>query len=121
MSHEHKLDVDSYFSEVIIYFTPLSVLEHLGHPDIVWGSPEHIRRLEGQDDGPFRLYNTYEVKENDVQHLAIFDNDGDPWIAIVTKDNYISFFHCQDPGMIILKCPEHPNFHFQVCNILFTS
>ncbi|KXN90104.1 hypothetical protein AN958_05109 [Leucoagaricus sp. SymC.cos] len=112
-SHDHKIDVYPYFSEVLVYFISLPTLEYLGDPNLTWGSPEHKRRLEEQTKAPFRLCNQFEVKENDVQHVAMFDSGGEAWLAVVTRDNYISFLHVGQPGMIVLKCPEHAAFQLQ--------
>lgn len=118
MSHEHPLDVYPYFSEVMVYFTPMDVIEYLSDPNLVWRSTEHIRRLEEQDS-PFRLCSSFEITEGEVQHVVTFNNDGVPWVALVTRDLYISFFSCGQPEMIVLKCSEHPDFHSQsICGIL---
>lgn len=122
LSGEHKIDVPfPYFSEVLVFFTPLSVLEHLCDPSIEWGSEEHRRRLEQQSLPPLRLANNYEVSENDVQHVAMFDNDGEAWMAVVTKQHYIAFFHCGHSDVIVLKCTEHPEFALQVSVFISSS
>jgi len=113
MSHEHPLQVPPYFSEVLVYCVPMNVLEYIGDPNIVWGSPEHERRLLEYTDGPFHFLTSIEI-DGDINHLASFDNEGAPWVVIVTNDLYISFYNCRMSYPILLKCTEHPDFDYEV-------
>ncbi|KAJ3559570.1 hypothetical protein NP233_g11232 [Leucocoprinus birnbaumii] len=113
LSHEHPVDVPPYFTEVLVYFTSMEVLEEISDPNLVWGSPEHIQKVQAHPGGPFRLCTTLEVAEGEIQDIATFDNDGTPWIAVVTRDTYISFFSCGPQRQIILKCADHPGFWAQ--------
>ena len=126
MSHEHPLQVPPYFSEVLVFYVPMNVLEYISDPNIVWGSPEHERRLEEQSSGPFHFLTSIEI-DSDISQLASFDNEGAPWVVIVTNDLYISFYNCRMPYPVILKCTDHPDFDYEVRVIqivritLFTS
>lgn len=91
----------------------MNVLEYIGDPNIIWGSSEHVRRLLEQNDGPFRFLTSIEI-DGEIGHLASFENDGAPWVVIVTKDLYISFYNCGMPHPIHLKCTEHPDFDYEV-------
>lgn len=118
-SHEHEVEIPGdYFSGIMVYYTPLPVLEYLGDPNIVWSSDEHHRRMAEQRKPPLQLYSGFEVTQADVQHIAMFDNEGDIWTAIVTQNNHISFIHRNVADSVLLRCRDHPAFHAQVSHTL---
>ncbi|KAF9453898.1 hypothetical protein P691DRAFT_694151 [Macrolepiota fuliginosa MF-IS2] len=113
LSHQHVVDIpEPHFSEVMVFYTPLSVIEYLSDPNLVWRSPEHRSRAEEQTEPPLQRCATWETREN-IQHISMFDNDGEAWMAIVTQHKYIHFVHLNETEAIYLHTQDHPDFHTQ--------
>lgn len=94
----------------MVFFTPLGALENLGDPNIIWGSEDHMHRLEQQTRPPFEELTAFEVSDTEIQHLLILENDGEVWVVVVTHDCNISFVHCGQPGRVLLQCPPVPDY-----------
>lgn len=113
-SSEHNIDPPHpYFSEVLVFFTPLCELDYLCDPYIAWGSEEHRRRIEEQDSRPLRFVSSCEL-EQDITAIAMFTLDDEPWLTFVVREHYIVFFRCGHQQTIALECTENVNFRFQV-------
>lgn len=113
-SGEHTIDgKHPYFSEVLVFFTPLCELEYLCDPYITWGSEEHRRRIEVLDSPPLRFVSSCEL-DRDVSSLAMFTIDDEAWLTFVVNERYIVFFRCAHHETITVECTENEEFRFEV-------
>ncbi|EKM83949.1 hypothetical protein AGABI1DRAFT_124275 [Agaricus bisporus var. burnettii JB137-S8] len=112
-SGEHTIDgKHPYFSEVLVFFTPLCELEYLCDPYITWGSEEHRRRIEVLDSPPLRFVSSCEL-DRDVSSLAMFTIDNEAWLTFVVNERYIVFFRCAHHEIITVECTENEEFRFE--------